>query len=81
MWKEDNNTLIRNFEFKNFEEAWNFMNKVALIAEKQQHHPDWRNVYNRVEIRLNTHDAGSVVTDKDHLLASEIDKIWQAQYF
>ncbi|MBL4651682.1 MAG: 4a-hydroxytetrahydrobiopterin dehydratase [Flavobacteriales bacterium] len=73
MWKEINDELIENFEFKNFVEAWGFMNKVALLAEKANHHPTWSNVYNKVEIRLNTHDAGNTVTQKDRDLAKSID--------
>lgn len=75
MWKEENNYLQRTFKFKDFLEAFAFMTKVALIAEKLNHHPRWSNVYNEVEIKLNTHDAGDIVTDKDHQLADEIDKL------
>ncbi len=75
MWKEENNTLYKKFEFKNFSEAFSFMARVALAAEKMDHHPLWTNVYNKVEIWLNTHDAGDVVTDKDHKLAAIIDKL------
>ncbi len=74
-WKEENNTLIRSFKFKNFVEAWGFMSQVALIAEKQSHHPNWSNVYNTVEITLTTHDEGNTVTEKDRKLADSIDKI------
>ncbi|GCD77914.1 putative pterin-4-alpha-carbinolamine dehydratase [Thermaurantimonas aggregans] len=73
MWREEDNTLIKTFEFKDFVEAFGFMAKVALLAEKMNHHPYWINVYNRVEIRLNTHDAGGVVTEKDYALAKAID--------
>ncbi|MFN4298334.1 MAG: 4a-hydroxytetrahydrobiopterin dehydratase [Thermaurantimonas sp.] len=76
MWREENNTLIKTFEFKDFVEAFGFMSKVALLAEKMNHHPYWINVYNRVEIRLNTHDAGGVVTEKDHALAKAIDALF-----
>jgi 4a-hydroxytetrahydrobiopterin dehydratase len=79
MWTEANNTLKKTFKFKNFQEAFAFMTRVAFLAEKANHHPDWRNVYNTVEITLNTHDAGNVVTDKDRKLALEIDKIVNAQ--
>jgi len=72
MWEEKNNTLIRLFEFKDFSEAFAFMTRVALLAEKHNHHPWWSNVYNKVEIRLTTHDAGNVVTEKDRALAEEI---------
>jgi 4a-hydroxytetrahydrobiopterin dehydratase len=75
MWKEENNTLYKKFEFKNFSEAFSFMTRVALAAEKMDHHPLWTNVYNKVEIWLNTHDAGDIVTDKDHKLAAIIDKL------
>ena len=74
-WKEENNALHRTFEFKDFSEAFAFMTRVALAAEKMNHHPDWKNVYNKVTIKLNTHDAGDVVTDKDHKLAKQIDKL------
>jgi 4a-hydroxytetrahydrobiopterin dehydratase len=75
MWKEADNKLYRKFEFKNFSEAFAFMTRVALVAEKMDHHPTWTNVYNTVEIWLNTHDAGDVVTEKDHKLAKKIDGI------
>jgi len=73
MWEEKNNQLYRKFQFKNFSEAFAFMTRVALEAEKMDHHPDWSNVYNTVEIRLSTHSAGNVVTDKDRKLAQKID--------
>ena len=75
MWREENNALCRSFKFKNFSEAFAFMTHVALIAEKQDHHPWWSNVYNEVEIRLNTHSEGNIVTDKDRKLAAAIDKL------
>lgn len=75
MWKEENNRLVRHFEFKNFMEAFAFMTKVAMLAEKHNHHPEWINVYNKLEIRLSTHDAGDVVTVKDRELAAVIDAI------
>ena len=53
------------------------MTRVALLAEKMNHHPRWTNVYNTVEIWLNTHDAGNMVTEKDDMLAKEIDKLLQ----
>lgn len=73
MWKEENDKLYKKFEFKNFSEAFAFMTRVALAAEKMDHHPLWTNVYNTVEIWLNTHDAGNIVTDKDRKLANLID--------
>ncbi|HRN36690.1 MAG TPA: 4a-hydroxytetrahydrobiopterin dehydratase [Flavobacteriales bacterium] len=73
MWKESGNKLQRSFQFKDFSEAFAFMARVALLAERMGHHPDWRNVYNKVEISLSTHDAGDVVTAKDRELARAID--------
>jgi len=73
MWDEKNNTLYRKFQFKDFSQAFAFMTRVALEAEKMDHHPDWSNVYNTVEIRLSTHSAGDIVTDKDRKLAQKID--------
>lgn len=75
MWIEEKNQLKKSFEFKDFSEAFAFMTRVALLAEKQNHHPYWTNVYNKVEIFLNTHDAGDIVTEKDHKLAAAIDKL------
>jgi 4a-hydroxytetrahydrobiopterin dehydratase len=75
MWKETDNKLYRSFEFADFSEAFAFMTKVALAAEKMNHHPLWTNVYNKVEIWLSTHDAGDVVTEKDRKLAEKIDKL------
>ena len=75
MWTEENNSLKKTFKFKNFSEAFAFMTRVALQAEKMDHHPYWVNVYDRVEITLNTHSAGDIVTEKDRKLAAEIDKI------
>jgi 4a-hydroxytetrahydrobiopterin dehydratase len=75
MWKEENNTLYKKFDFNNFSEAFAFMTRVAFVAEKMDHHPLWTNVYNRVEIWLSTHDAGDIVTEKDRKLAAFIDKL------
>jgi 4a-hydroxytetrahydrobiopterin dehydratase len=74
-WTEENNQLTKTFKFKNFIEAWAFMNKVALIAEKMSHHPNWSNVYNQVTINLSTHDAGNSITELDRKLAKEIDAL------
>lgn len=74
-WKNTGDKLERSFEFKDFKAAFAFMTQVALIAEKQGHHPDWQNVYNKVNITLSTHDAGNKVTEKDERLASSIDGI------
>ncbi len=75
MWKEENNSLTKTFQFKNFSEAFAFMTRVAFIAEKMNHHPTWKNVYNKVEITLNTHDAGNTVTEKDRKMADSIDAL------
>ena len=74
-WQVENNQLVREFEFRNFSEAWAFMSKVALAAEKMDHHPDWTNSYNKVHIKLCTHSAGSIVTEKDRELAAKIDSL------
>ncbi|GAB3919420.1 4a-hydroxytetrahydrobiopterin dehydratase [Larkinella terrae] len=75
MWTEENNQLTRTFVFRDFSEAFGFMTRVALIAEKMDHHPEWTNTYNKVTFRLSTHDAGDTVTDKDRTLAKAIDKL------
>jgi 4a-hydroxytetrahydrobiopterin dehydratase len=75
MWKEEENQLKRTFTFKDFSEAFAFMTRVAFLAEAQQHHPNWSNVYNRVDIVLTTHDAGNLVTEKDRKLARSIDQL------
>ena len=75
MWQEKDNKLYRKFEFKDFSEAFAFMTRVAIEAEKMNHHPLWTNVYNRVEIWLSTHDAGDVVTDRDKKLSTKIDAL------
>jgi len=77
MWNETDNSLQRTFQFKDFSQAWAFMTEVAFQAEKHNHHPNWSNVYNTVEIKLNTHDAGDVVTDKDRKLAEAIDAVYE----
>lgn len=77
MWKEEQNSLVRSFKFKDFKQAFSFMTEVAFHAETQNHHPNWSNVYNTVEIHLNTHDAGNIVTEKDRQLASAIDQVFQ----
>ena len=75
MWKEEDNKLTQTFKFKNFVEAFGFMSKVALIAEKMNHHPEWKNVYNKVDITLTTHDEGNTITEKDRKLAKAIDEL------
>ena len=76
MWEETNNQLKRSFKFKNFIDAFAFMTKVAFAAEQLNHHPNWSNVYNQVDIVLTTHDAGNTVTEKDWQLAKKIDEIY-----
>ena len=75
MWVEKDNKLYKKIKFKNFSEAFGFMTRVALEAEKMDHHPLWTNVYNELEIWLNTHDAGDIVTEKDRKLAKKIDEL------
>ena len=74
-WIEEDNSLKRSFKFKNFIEAWSFMTKVAMVAEKMDHHPEWSNVYNKVNITLTTHDQGNTITDKDRELARKINEL------
>ena len=66
--------IERSFQFRDFSEAWGFMNRVALLAEKSNHHPDWSNSWNKVVIDLVSHDAGGI-TDRDRQLAEQIDKL------
>lgn len=73
MWQERDNKLVREFKFADFKEAFTFMTRVALIAEKMNHHPTWHNVYNYVRIELSTHDAGDRITERDRNLARAID--------
>ncbi len=75
MWKEADNRLHRRFIFRDFSEAFAFMARVALLAERHNHHPYWTNVWNQVDIYLNTHDAGNTVTEKDRKLAAAIDEL------
>lgn len=78
MWQEENNKLYKKFCFNNFSEAFAFMTRVAIEAEKINHHPYWCNVWNTVEIWLNTHDEGNIVTKKDFELAKKIDAIYNS---
>jgi 4a-hydroxytetrahydrobiopterin dehydratase len=73
-WQQDGEHLKRTLRFKDFSAAWGFMNRVALLAEQQDHHPEWFNVYNRVEIALTTHDAGGL-SARDVKLARAIDAL------
>ncbi len=74
-WEFSDDKLSKKFEFGNFKEAMSFMVRVGFEAEEQAHHPEWFNVYNRVEISLSTHDAGNKVTEKDIRMAKAIEKI------
>lgn len=74
-WKHEDNRLKKEFAFSDFTQAFGFMTKVAIIAEKMNHHPTWTNTYNKVSFELSTHDAGDIVTDRDRKLASEIDRL------
>ncbi len=77
MFEEEDNKLKATFEFESFIEAFAFMTKVALHAEKMNHHPTWTNTYNQVSIELTTHDKGGIVTDKDRKLAREIEAMFK----
>jgi|DEB0MinimDraft_6_1074348.scaffolds.fasta_scaffold154311_2 4a-hydroxytetrahydrobiopterin dehydratase len=74
-WSYEDDQLRKQYQFGDFSEALAFIVRVGLEAEKESHHPELKNVYNRVEIRLNTHDVGDKVTEKDLRLAGKIDKI------
>lgn len=75
MWKEEDNKLKKTFKFDDFVAAFGFMAKVAIVAEKMNHHPNWSNVYNQVDIELTSHDKGNTVTDRDRKLADAIDAL------
>lgn len=81
MWKERSNALHGQFVFENFVQAFGFMSSVAIIAEKQNHHPEWSNVYNKVKIKLTTHDAGNTITKKDIKLSKAIKKLYNTYKF
>tara|TARA_B100001287_G_scaffold161538_1_gene135823 strand:+ start:1804 stop:2034 length:231 start_codon:yes stop_codon:yes gene_type:complete len=75
MWKNTDNKLVRKFVFKDFIEVMGFVNRVAILSEKNNHHPEIKITYNTVTIELTTHDLGNIISEKDHLLSSEIDKL------
>jgi len=75
-FKASNNKLVAEFKLKDFTQAWAFMSEIAIHAEKQNHHPNWSNVYNNVTIELTTHDAGNTITEKDRKLAEKIDELY-----
>lgn len=72
--RAERSAISKTFQFRDFNQAWGFMTQVALIAEKMDHHPEWTNVWNRVEITLTTHDAGGL-SDRDLRLATAIEKL------
>ena len=76
LWRmaEGRDAIVRDFRFRDFAGAWAFMSRVALLAEKHDHHPEWSNVWNRVEITLSTHDAGGL-SARDVALAKAIDAL------
>ena len=73
-WKEEGNKLKAEFKFNDFKEAFGFMTEVAMHAESMNHHPEWFNVWNRVDVTLSTHDAGGL-TDLDVALAKKMDEL------
>jgi len=77
-WSLRSDKLYRKFVFADFVEAFGFMSRVALLAERMDHHPEWSNVYNRVEIHLTTHDAGGI-TERDFVLAQRISRLLTGQ--
>jgi 4a-hydroxytetrahydrobiopterin dehydratase len=78
MWEEKENKLVKSYRLSNFRQAINFIAQIAEIAEMQNHHPEIWNLYNKVKITLTTHDAGNTVTEKDRVLANNIDDIFKA---
>jgi 4a-hydroxytetrahydrobiopterin dehydratase len=74
-WKEENNALHKTFVFKTFAEAMAWMVKAGYGIEKMNHHPEWTNVYNKIMVKLTTHDAGNTVTEKDRELAALLDTL------
>lgn len=74
-WKNESDALVKTFKFGSFREALSFMTRVAFEAEEMNHHPEWTNVYNKVVVRLSTHDAGGRVTEKDVELARRVQAI------
>ena len=74
-WERSGNFIRREFKFPGFVEAFGWMSSVALVAESMNHHPDWKNVYNRVQVELSTHDAGGL-TDRDFRLAAQMNRLY-----
>ena len=76
-WKEENQVLVKTFTFASFEEAMQFMQNAVPFISETDHHPTWSNTYNRVEVKLTTHDAGNKVTEKDRKLAAHLDELFK----
>ncbi len=76
MWKEENNSLIAHLEFKNFVAALEYMQACVAAIEEANHHPEWTNNYNKLSIKLTTHDAGNIITTKDRKLAVVLEEIY-----
>lgn len=74
LWQRDGDVLKRSLQFSNFMQAFGFMTQVAIMAEKADHHPEWFNVYNKVDIAITTHDAGGL-TENDTVFAERVDEI------
>jgi 4a-hydroxytetrahydrobiopterin dehydratase len=74
-WKEENQVLVKTFTFASFEEAMQFMQNATPFISETDHHPTWTNTYNRIEVKLTTHDAGNKITEKDRKLAAYLDKL------
>lgn len=79
MWEEKDDALHAEFKFDNFRKAFAFMTEVAFVAEEANHHPEWSNVYNKVTIKLTTHDAGNKITDKDRQMSEQINKLYSSK--
>ena len=75
-WKTTNQSLEKTFEFTTFEEAMQFMQDATPFIIQTDHHPTWSNTYNRVHVKITTHDAGNQVTEKDHILANYLDELF-----
>ena len=78
MWTEKDNALHAELTFGDFRKAFAFMTEVAFLAEELNHHPEWSNVYNRVSIKLTTHDAGNTITEKDREMADRVEKLYDS---
>jgi len=76
-WKTTNQSLEKTFEFPSFEEAMQFMQNATPFISETDHHPTWSNTYNRVDVKLTTHDSGNKVTEKDRKLAAYLDELFK----